>query len=466
MKNPKALFPFLFASSWFGNLILTLLAFYLAFTHDGPLSPLVFLTVAVCILSGNLLPITVYFILVRWEEAELKAERAEASVLVRESLRRSEQILGRLDEAEGALAKGILLARQVPERIKESFEVLEGLVDRLNTMEVASFTESLQAQSEAIQGTQAGLEAFKTNLEEMQSSLKGLRKDLRGVPDTMAELLEKAVPARGEESDDSDVPVNERLDLVYESLESVQDSLDGLLKRMAELQLANSPTRTTHPVAEVLPEAEAAEMAAVGPSESGEEAVEPEEARKEAELPDLPDDEWEDLEDSPEEDEGAEAGPADDSDFEGEVEFLEPEDLEEEAAEEAPPPPVKKAAKRAASRKTEQTEYDAQAEMPLEGAAKELPAGVSSDGLTRIIVHAMVGISNKIYIRGDEPWLSWDDGQQMELIGIGEYAWSIDDLKEPIEVMLMLNDELVAEGGSIQLEPGKTVHVSPRFPKG
>ena len=78
----------------------------------------------------------------------------------------------------------------------------------------------------------------------------------------------------------------------------------------------------------------------------------------------------------------------------------------------------------------------------------------------------MVGISNKLYIRGDEPWLSWDDGQQMELIGIGEYAWSIDDLKEPIEIMLMLNDELVAEGGSVQLKPGKTTHITPRFPKG
>ncbi len=107
MKDPKTLFPFLFASSLVGNLFLTIIAFYLAFTHDGPLSPAIFLTVAVCILSGNILPIAVYGLFVHWREAELKAESAEVAVRVRDALRRSEDILGRLDEAEGSLAKAI-----------------------------------------------------------------------------------------------------------------------------------------------------------------------------------------------------------------------------------------------------------------------------------------------------------------------------------------------------------------------
>ena len=77
----------------------------------------------------------------------------------------------------------------------------------------------------------------------------------------------------------------------------------------------------------------------------------------------------------------------------------------------------------------------------------------------------MIGMSNKLFIRGDEPWLSWDDGQQMELIGIGEFAWSIDDLREPIDVTVLLNDDLAAHDGTVTLEPGKTIRINPTFPK-
>ena len=77
----------------------------------------------------------------------------------------------------------------------------------------------------------------------------------------------------------------------------------------------------------------------------------------------------------------------------------------------------------------------------------------------------MIGMHNKLYIRGDQPWLSWEDGQQMELIGIGEFAWSIDDLKESIEVTVLINDEYAAEQGAVVLQPGKTVRIQPTFPK-
>jgi hypothetical protein len=89
MKDPKALFPFLFGSSWLGNLLLTILAFTLAFTQEGPLTPFTLFTVAVCILSGNLLPIAAYWLFTRFRQAELQAEAAEASVRVRDALRRS-----------------------------------------------------------------------------------------------------------------------------------------------------------------------------------------------------------------------------------------------------------------------------------------------------------------------------------------------------------------------------------------
>ena len=53
----------------------------------------------------------------------------------------------------------------------------------------------------------------------------------------------------------------------------------------------------------------------------------------------------------------------------------------------------------------------------------------------------------------------------MELIGIGEFAWSIDNLKDPIEVTVLLNDEYAAEQGTVMLKPGKTVRMNPTFPE-
>jgi hypothetical protein len=400
MKNPKALFPFLFASSWLGTLFLTILAFYLAFTHDGPLSPLIFFTVALCILSGNALPISVYWILVRWHEAELKAEAAEATLRVRDALGRSEEIIARLDEAEGALAKSVLLARQVPERIKSSFEQMDALAGKLDTLELTSFTEALQGQGKFIRELKHPLDAVQGSVEEVKAGLEGVRKDVKGVPATLGTLLEKVSsthPAAAE--NELDISMGERLDLVFETLEGVQDSLDGLLQRIAELAV---------PVSRENPDP-------IGEPEVIEEPV--------AEEPDLP---------------------------------AEPEDIPVETE---PEPPVakKKKAKR-------QKKPSKEKQMMLSPESGQRNGPEASDGMTRLIAHAMIGMQNKLYIRGDEPWLSWDDGQQMELIGIGEFAWTMPDLDEPIDVTILLNDQFPAEGESVRLVPGNTIRINPVFP--
>jgi hypothetical protein len=428
MKNPKALFPFLFASSFFGNLVLTLLAFYLAFTHSGPLTPLVFLTVALCILSGNALPIGVYLILVRWNEAELRAEAAEANLRLRDALARSEEVMGRLDEAEGALAKGIIVARQVPERISEQFKPLVALSEKFEAMDTGSFAEALATGSGSAKAFGDGLATVQKTVAELQSGLKDVRKDLKDVPASVEKLLQKAEAEAGGDPDALDISVGERLDLVFETLETVQDSLDGLLQRVAEIRIPVEPQlqQEDNPEPESEPEEEPAETIGEPVDEPGEPVeAEPEHVDEVAEQP-------------------------------------EPEPEAKVEPEPEPEPEVKKkkpARKRARKGARKQ---DTQEEMELGGDAAVEPAS-GGDGQTRLIVHAMVGISNKLYIRGDEPWLSWDDGQQMELIGIGEYAWSMDDLKEPIDVTVLLNDETASEEGTIRLEPGETRHVSPRF---
>jgi uncharacterized coiled-coil protein SlyX len=421
MKDPKALFPFLFASSWLGNLLLTILAFYLAFSQSGPLTPFTLFTVAVCILSGNLLPISAYWLFSRYHQAELQAEAAEASVRVRDALRRSEEVMGRLDEAEGALAKAVLIARQVPDRIGSRFEAFEALATRLDTLEIESFTETLLGQG-------ATLEGISKEAVSIQTTIKDLKLALDGLPKAMGKLLEESLPPpSSKEADDSDVSVDERLDLVYESLEGVQDSLDALLGRIAEVQQNTS--------APFPPSAYEAIESEVEP----EPIDEPEAGSNELEV-----------ESAPESGQAAEASeavePAEEMDDAGEIDDGEEMDDAGEIDDEP---------------------LGGQGEMPLEEPQAAVPKAVRKrqKGKVQLTVQAMVGISNKLYIRGDEPWLSWDSGQLMNLIGIGEFAWELDDLKEPIEVAILLNDELEAEGGRITLTPGKPVRVNLQFPK-
>ncbi len=408
MKDPKAFFPIIFATSWIGNLILTIIAFYLAFTNEAPLTPVLFLTVAVCILAGNALPISVYWILARAREAELNAEMAEIPFRVRETLSLSEDVAGRLDEAEGALSKGILLARQVPERIKESFGQLEALSAKLETLEAETFTDAIRKQSDAVDNLKKLIESLSQPIESLQSAVDGVRSDVKGVPDSMGKLIkEVSAVQKSQDSESSDVTTGERLDLLFESLESVQESLEGLLLRVVELKIQATPPPF---------------------SMDGNEDTEP------------------DAEDEAE----AEPDPVEDIQ---EVEELE-EVIEEEQAEEPEPEPDE----------VEEVEDPAISQLAIadEGNGQR---SLFNDGRTRLIVHAMVGMSNQLFVRGDEPWLSWEDGQQMELIGIGEYSWTIDDLRDSIEVNVLLNDELVSEGGAITLAPGKTKRVHLDFPK-
>jgi archaellum component FlaC len=355
MKDPKALFPLLFASSWLGNLLLTILAFYLAFSHDGPLTPLVFLTVALCILSGNALPISVYLIMMRWRGVELQAESAEVNLRVRDALIRSEEVIGRLDETEGSLAKGILVTRQVPERIRESLESVQELADKLNTIELTSFTEAMHGQSSAAEATKGSVEDLVKTVKLLEADLAAVGKDVRKVPSSMGKLGDEItkLAKKSAKPKEDEVPVVERLDMVFESLESVQDSLDALLAKVA---LIAQPGESV--TAESAPPEEPAEEDEPADPDPPEEVIEEEVAEPDSEGDHDP-------------------------------------EPEEPAEEESEPEPEE-----------EDPELPEEPDQELELVTEEDEPFVLSDGRTRLIAHAMIGMSNKLFIRGDEPWLS------------------------------------------------------------
>jgi hypothetical protein len=105
---------------------------------------------------------------------------------------------------------------------------------------------------------------------------------------------------------------------------------------------------------------------------------------------------------------------------------------------------------------------------PAAASADESPAAsfessASSDGATRLLVTAYIGIGNKLFIRGDGPGLSWDKGVPMQFVSIGKWGWASHDVATPIACKLYKNDETAALSGEIFLEPGKHVEVTALF---
>lgn len=103
--------------------------------------------------------------------------------------------------------------------------------------------------------------------------------------------------------------------------------------------------------------------------------------------------------------------------------------------------------------------------VPAEAMRSPAPAesAVSSDGATRLLATAYIGIGNKLFIRGDGPGLSWDKGVPMQFVSIGKWGWATNDAFSPVRCELYKNDETAALTGEVVLDPGKHVEITALF---
>jgi hypothetical protein len=106
---------------------------------------------------------------------------------------------------------------------------------------------------------------------------------------------------------------------------------------------------------------------------------------------------------------------------------------------------------------------DDESAAPAETTGSKPESSTSSDGATRLLVTAYIGIGNKLFIRGDGPGLSWDKGVPMQFVSIGKWGWASHDATAPMRCKLYKNDESAALSGEVALEPGKHVEVTALF---
>ena len=112
---------------------------------------------------------------------------------------------------------------------------------------------------------------------------------------------------------------------------------------------------------------------------------------------------------------------------------------------------------------TEETSPSASDVAPVTG-AEVVERVISSDGATRLIATAYIGIGNRLFIRGDGPGLSWEKGVPLQFISIGKWRWETSDASAPIKFKLYKNDEIECSAlGVLTLEPGNQQEVTTKF---
>jgi len=89
---------------------------------------------------------------------------------------------------------------------------------------------------------------------------------------------------------------------------------------------------------------------------------------------------------------------------------------------------------------------------------------LTSDGATRLLVTAYIGIGNRLFIRGHGPGLSWDKGVPLQFVSIGKWRWETNDAGGPVRFKLYKNDAVeCAALGEQSVEPGHQQEVTAAF---
>lgn len=101
---------------------------------------------------------------------------------------------------------------------------------------------------------------------------------------------------------------------------------------------------------------------------------------------------------------------------------------------------------------------------PIANSAPAVKPVASTPVQTKIIARADVGYGNALYVRGDGPGLSWNQGVPMRCIANDQWELTIDESARPIPFKVLLNDSMWCTGPDSTVASGATVTVVPEFP--
>ena len=91
------------------------------------------------------------------------------------------------------------------------------------------------------------------------------------------------------------------------------------------------------------------------------------------------------------------------------------------------------------------------------------PATTTKVPATTVTVRTDVGFGNLLYIRGDGPGLSWDQGVPMECASSDTWTWTSKAVNRPFAYKVLINDERWSSGDDLVASVGTETSVAPAF---
>ncbi len=409
-----------------GDVLLVLTAILIANSGEGPLDPLSFFWVIVCVGMGAALACLPYIVEYRTVVATWNTFQDDQGVQ-----------MSTMDDSISKLTEQRKAFKEQAERNERIAGMMESMVKRLESR-LQVLEEEEQVREKSFQEWQ---EALTEKLAEDREDLLAMLK--KWGSEQVAEQNRSPVGA---------VQLLERLESAIQSLESSHEQEEATPSRKPSRSVAAKQGKKEEPKTEL------SEIVSEEVPEVGESAVEPE-AEPETGDPtsDEPEavemgDEWDPPEEEPE-DTGA---------GEGEVDWGKElgTDDGDEAADEVDESDEDEAETK--SGKFEEAKPE-QPELLEDLPASRLKAKKAGKEMSTLVAQLLIGIGNKPYVRGKGPGLSEEVGVPMEFLEIGKWQWVAPESSEQIVCQVYKNDETPAEGEPIVIEPGQRKVVAPRF---
>lgn len=82
---------------------------------------------------------------------------------------------------------------------------------------------------------------------------------------------------------------------------------------------------------------------------------------------------------------------------------------------------------------------------------------------TRIVAQVDIGFGNALYVRGDGPGLSWNQGTPMECVANDRWELTLGESSRPISFKVLLNDATWCTGADSVVASGGTAILTPEF---
>ncbi len=138
---------------------------------------------------------------------------------------------------------------------------------------------------------------------------------------------------------------------------------------------------------------------------------------------------------------------------------------DEAAPDDAPKSPRKRAAQKSAPADDDEPALGLEIDdTPAPQSAELTERVLTSDGATRLIATAYIGIGNRLFIRGEGPGLSWEKGVPLQFVSIGKWRWETPDATGPVSFKLYKNDSIECTAlGKQNLDSGHQQELTASF---